>query len=133
MLLKVKKIGSEHNPIFCDFNITYDKVKNKVKRREIFNLKNSECQAKFFEATNFGDQFKKCFYGINNLESKCNKFFKTLDDMLHKCFSKVRIRSGKRKNEVTSLIERKTNLSLSLPSISCKLMQEIISHEIQKI
>ena len=70
---------------------------------------------------------------MNSLESKCDKFFKTLEDMLHKCFTKVRIKSGKRNNEVTCLIDRKPNLSLSLPSVSCKLMKEIITHEVQKI
>ena len=86
---KVKKIESDHNPIFCKFSIIYEKEKKNSKRRELFNLKNSECQAKFFEATNNGDQFQRCFLGENNFETKSNKFFKTLDDMLHKCFNKI--------------------------------------------
>ena len=53
--------------------------------------------------------------------------------MLHKCFTKVRIKHGKRNNDVTGLIDRKTNLSLSLQSVSCKLMKEIITYEIQKV
>ena len=129
---KVKKIESDHNPIFCKFSIIYEKEKKNSKRRELFNLKNSECQAKFFEATNNGDQFQRCFLGENNFETKSNKFFKTLDDMLHKCFNKIRIKPGRRKNEVSSLIETKTNLSLSLLSAKCKLAQQIISSEIQK-
>ena len=53
--------------------------------------------------------------------------------MLHKCFNKIRVKSGTRKNEVKSLIERKTKLSISLPALKCKLAHEIISSEIEKM
>ena len=128
-----QKIGSDHNPIHCKFSIFYDKKTSGLKRKELFNLKNGQCQAKFFEATNEGSQFQNCFEGNRDFESKSNKFFKTLDDKLHKCFSKIRIKSGGRKNEVSSLIEQKTKLSLSLPSLTCKLGKEIVLAEIMKI
>ena len=128
-----KKTRSDHNPMVCNFSINYEKDRSGLKRKEIFNLKSSECQKQFFEATNAGFKFQKCFDGNNKLESKFNRFFKTLDDMLQKSFTRVRIKSGVRKNEVRSLIERKSKLSLSLLSIKCKLAKEIIFHEINKI
>ena len=39
------------------------KKRKKEKRKEIFNLKNAECQATFFEATNGGPKCLNCFSG----------------------------------------------------------------------
>ena len=47
-----KKIGGDYNPIFCDFNIIYDKAKVGLNRREIFNLKNPECQVMGYSSKN---------------------------------------------------------------------------------
>ena len=74
-------------------------------------------------------QFQNCFDGNSSLECKSNRFIKTLDDVLHKCFTKIRIKSGVKKDEIRDLIQRKT---VSLPAVQCKLAREIISSEIQK-
>jgi hypothetical protein len=58
-----------------------------------------------FEATNVGFKFQKCFDGNNKIESNFNRFFKTLDEMSQKSFTKVQIKYGVRKNEVRSPIE----------------------------
>ena len=52
-----KKISSDHNPMMANFNIEYEKMTNKENRKEIFSLKNGECQSKFFEETNKGTNF----------------------------------------------------------------------------
>ena len=129
---KVKKIQSDHNTMFANFCITYEKARKSKNRREIFNLKNPENQARFFKATNEGVQFQKCFDGNSSLEFKSNRFIKTLDDVLHKCFTKIRIKSGVKKDEISDLIQRKTEMSVSLPAVQCKLAREIISSQIQK-
>ena len=64
----------------------YNKLRNNKARREIFNLKNKECQSNFFEETNKGFRFQQCFNSGQNFEDKCRKFVNTLDDTLHKCF-----------------------------------------------
>ena len=130
---KGKNIQSDHNPMLANFNICYEKGRKTRRRKEIFNLKNSEGQANFFEATNGGSRLQDCFNGNENLEIKSNRFLKTLDDVLHTCFRKIRIKSGPRQNEITTLIQRKSQLSLSLPSVVCKLLKEIIESEIMKI
>jgi hypothetical protein len=63
---------------------------------------------------------------------------KTLDDTLHKCFKKFRIkktgaRIGGAKTEVMELIMEKTKLSISLPSITCMLGKQIVENEILKL
>ena len=128
-----KKIQSDHNPMLAKFCINYEKGRNSKNRREIFNLKNPEGQAGFFEATNEGFKFQNCFDGNDSLECKTNRFIKTLDDMLHKCFAKIRIKSGIKKDEIKDIIKQKTEMSLSLSTVQCKLAREIISSEIQKM
>ena len=63
---------------------------------------------------------------------------KTIDDTLHKCFKKIRIqnirnKTGGDKTEVQKLILEKTTLSLSLPSIQCKLGKQIVESEILRL
>ena len=58
---------------------------------------------------------------------------KSLDDVLHTSFKKIRIKTGGRKTEAQELIEQKTKLSLSLSTVNCKLGREITVNEIQKI
>ena len=124
--------------MFASFNIEYQKSYNNQDRREIFNLKNGECQSKFFEETNSGLKFQQCFSFNGSFEAKCNKFLKTLDDTLHKCFKKIRIKKsgasiGGAHTEVQDLIMEKSKLSLSLPSIECMLGRQIVEDEIIRI
>ena len=81
---KKKKITSDHNPMFANFNIEYQKIKIKEERREIFNLKNEECQSNFFEETKKGTKFQNCFSSDRSFEDKCKKFMNTLDDALRR-------------------------------------------------
>ena len=71
-----KKVLSDHNPMFAGFNIEYQKSYNNQDRREICNLKNSECQSKKFEENNIGLKFQQCFSFNGSFEAKCNKFLK---------------------------------------------------------
>ena len=89
-----KKVESDHNPLYAKFDISYSKLKNSKKRREIFNLKNKECQELFFQDTNQGERLQKCFQSDQNFENQSRKFMKTVDDALHKSFKKIRINYG---------------------------------------
>ena len=129
-----KKVLSDHNPMLVSFSIEYDKGKNQKVRREMFNLKNPECQSQFFEETNKGLKFQQCFKPNLSFEAKCNKFIKTLDDSLHKCFTKIRIKKGGgRKSDIQGLIVEKAKLSISLPSVGCVLGKQIVENEITKL
>ena len=132
-----KTTKSDHNPMFARFKVEYRKNRFKVPRREIFNLKNEECQGKFFKDTNAGQKFQKCFWSNKNFEEKCTKFKNTLDDTLHKCFKKIRINKngnvGGARKEVNQLICEKNKLSLSLSLIQCKLGRCIVENEIDRL
>ena len=132
-----KKILSDHNPMFASFNIQYEKMRFKEPRKEIFNLKNQECQTKFLNMTNKGFKFQNCFKSNRSFDEKCSMFMHTLDDMLHGCFRKIRIpkkgKYGGSKSEVNELILQKNKLSLSLNTIGCKIGRCIIENEITKL
>ena len=100
-------------------------------------MKNEECQSNFFEETKTGTKFQNCFSSERSFEEKCQKFMNTLDDVLHKCFKKIRIgknwKSSSTDNEVQDLIMEKSKLSLSIPSIKCKLGKFIVENEIWRL
>ena len=50
---------SDHNPLIMEVDISWD-MKVKMDRVEIYNLRNSECQEKFFHFTNNSDMLTKC-------------------------------------------------------------------------
>ena len=132
-----KNIESDHNPIFVSFNLTYN-VKKPVHRREIFDFKSKEGQKKYFNVTSLSSKFSSCFNSSDATEQNVNRYFKTLDDILHQCFDKIRIKSQvpshkKNKSEIQVKIEERSNLKASLTSSQCKLLSTIIEQKIQDI
>jgi hypothetical protein len=91
-----KIIKSDHNTLFAKFSIDYRNVIWKRPRKEVFNLKNPVCQAKFTEVTNNSQKLRECFLNTLSFPEKCNTFFKTFDDILHQCFRKIRVGGGGR-------------------------------------
>ena len=87
-----KHIKSDHNVIYANFSLQYNRMKSKMKK-EFFNFKNRENQENFFKITSETKKFSNCFRNDDSLEIKSNKFFKTLNDAFHTCFKKIRIKS----------------------------------------
>ena len=86
----VKKIvESDHNLLYAKFTIEYKNTPWRQDRHEVFNLKNPECKAKFSEVTMDSSKLRKCFNGTQTFQEKCNRFFKSLNDILHQCFRKI--------------------------------------------
>ena len=50
---------SDHCPLFVELNIFFDKKILHIK--EIFNLRNKECQNNFFEVTSNSEDLRRCF------------------------------------------------------------------------
>ena len=82
----IKMVKSDHNPMICKFNIQYVRKPKKLKQWELFNLKNDECQTNFFYTTNSSLELQNCFTNNGNIEEESRRFFKTFDNILHKCF-----------------------------------------------
>ena len=86
-----KMIESHHNILYAKFTIEYENTPWKQVRQEVFNLRNPECQAKFSKVTNDSLKSRKCFNGSQTFQEECNKFYKSLDDILHQCFRKIKV------------------------------------------
>ena len=98
----------------ASFDIDYIIKKPEI-RQEIFNFKSKESQKKFFNVTNFSNKFGSCFNPNYTPEQNMNKYFKTLDDVLHQCFEKIRIKSrgpskNPRKSDIQIKIEERSNM-----------------------
>ena len=52
---------SDHNPLFCSFNLAYERQAKQSNRREIFNLKDEDCQKAFNEETDLTTKFTEVF------------------------------------------------------------------------
>ena len=100
----VKKVESDHNVILTHLKLAWSR-KLKEKRIEMFNLKNSDCQKKFKEATSSeynGNYLSEVFDENDDLNILAEKFMKRLNKTINKCFRKVRItnKMDKEKEEI---------------------------------
>ena len=134
---KGKTIESDHNIISAKFNLNYDVKKPEI-RQEIFDFKSQEGQMKFYRATSYSNKFGSCFNPNFSPEQNMNKYFKTLNDVLHQCFNKIRIRSkGPNKlskmSEIQMKIEELSKLKDCLLETKCKLLATILRQKIQDI
>ena len=93
-----KIVVSDHNTLYARFKMEYADVTFKKPKHEIFNLKNEACQKKFTNVTTDSVKLRKCFQSNNSFKEQSNKFFKTLDDFLHQCFKKIKIKKGNNKS-----------------------------------
>ena len=90
---KIRKKVSDHNTLFCKFSILLEVVHMTV-RKEFFQLKNIENQELFYEETNTTNKLTASFQENRTFPHNANIFFKVLNDCTHKCFKKVRVKSG---------------------------------------
>ena len=128
-------IESDHNGEILELDIEFSY--RKQERKEMFNLKNKACQAVFKIETEHNDNLAKVFDNDLPFEVQCNIWFKNFNDILHKCFKKVRIVNSLKKKEVASnknlLVER---VKLLKDSKSVKIdesMKTKIEERIKKI
>ena len=128
-----KIVKSDHNTLYGRFSIQYRNLSWKKPRKEMFNLKNIECQQRFTEVTNKSNKLKKCFSSNLKFEDQCNHFFKTFEDILHQCFKKVRIGTNKnKKSEIQELLDLQSHLKSSQTTNPCPEKLEEIEKQIIK-
>ena len=80
----VKAINSDHNTEFVRINLKVLPVKQV--KREIYNLKNENCQIIFKKLTDGTKEFAACLNSGYNVISKCEKWKKCLDKHIKKAF-----------------------------------------------
>ena len=81
-------IESDHNPLILDLDIQFSK--RKPERVEMFNLRNTVCQEAFKQETENNAALLEVFETELPFEIQSKKWFKEFNNILHKCFRKVR-------------------------------------------
>ena len=93
----VKVIKSDQNPIYLVADLPWD-VKVKKPRKEIFNLRNVECQAKYSEYANKSDFLTNCLID-RDVISGSKLWLKNMKFIIHENSRKIRL-NWKNKNEL---------------------------------
>ena len=91
------KVESDHNPIISKLKLTWN-LKPKLKRLELFYLKNQSCQEKFTIETSSSHnkgELSSIFDETDDLNKLADRFLKKLDKVIHKCFKKIRVTEKK--------------------------------------
>ena len=127
---------SDHNVLFCTFNIQYSNLRPSL-RREIFKFKEEVGQDNFARMTS-GNNFSHIFAQETSLPQKAGLFFSNLKKVIHKSFRKVRIvNGGKQKNEAKSqiqiMMDKRKELKLFLKSCTCKALSARVRSELNLI
>ena len=105
-----KVIETDHNALILDVSLQFSKKENV--RHKMFNLKNRECQLLFNLETENNNELLECFENELPFEAQSKKWLKTFNNILYKCFKKVRICDNKKKseNEQNSLLNERIKL-----------------------
>ena len=79
-----KVVKSDHNPLFLYLNIPWNTNVRKP-RREIFNLRNKECQAEFYRNTNNTEILSSSLEN-RDVVTGGKHWLKNLKTVIHRCF-----------------------------------------------
>ena len=88
----------DHNVLISKFDFQWNR-KIKQKLIEMYNLKNEDCRKKFTEYTNNVSAFWNFWLYWWRSKKSTEKFLKRLDNIIKKCFKKVRIKEKNNKHE----------------------------------
>ena len=131
-----KMITSDHNILFSRFCITFNRKPRKI-RTEFFQFKCEESKMKFYEETSSNSRLSSCFSSSHDFESGANRFFKLLNRLFHKCFKKIRIKTGSKKSAGDDTLQGKlklrTELKVFLTNNKCRIAEQIAKSRLEKI
>ena len=132
-LKKNKRIvETDHNGLLLDMEL--DVSKKKPEREEIFNLRNRACQEAFREETDKNKELLKCFENNLPLAVQSKKWKKVFDNILYKCFRKIRIVSKKETSKTEKLLTERVKLKKNVKCFNIdENMREKIRERIRQI
>ena len=111
----VKVVNSDHNILHSKFSITFTRKPIKIKT-EFFNFKSKEGIIKFEAETSTNTDLSECFLH-DDFRYGSSKFFKTLKHKIHRCFKKVRIRTGITNNAGDKIIQDKLKKRMEMKAL----------------
>ena len=101
----IKQTKSDHNILYCNFDLSYRKEPQAMLRKEVFNLKSLECQELFKNETENTSKFTDIFHSEEPFEQKTLKFQRCLKQSIRKCFRKVRVNKKEKNTEISKQLE----------------------------
>ena len=101
-------IESDHNSLILDLKINCENLR--IRRNKMLNLRNKANQEAYREETQTNQQLLNCFDGNISFEKKSMKWKRTFDNILKKCFQKVRIVKNKREYKTEKLLIKRIKL-----------------------
>ena len=111
---QVKVVESDHNPIYLLIDLPWD-TKIIKPRLEVFNLRNSECQANFLENTNSCDILTSCLIN-KDIRVGGKLWLKNMKFLIHANFKKIRLNGKSRVDEtIQSLFEKQSQMQKDTP------------------
>ena len=118
---RVKKV-TDHNVIYVEFNIKA-KRNQKRQRSEIFDFKNPEAQVTFQNLTENSEKLRNFGKIPYSPRTKSKLFFKSLNNLCHRSFRKIRIGSGtsfdvKRKERQEKLFLKKSEITNRIKNLT---------------
>ena len=118
---RVKKV-SDHNVIHATFKLRVKRNK-KSPRIEMFDFKNADSQKIFLELTENSQKLRNLGGMPYSPSTKSRLFFKSLNNICHRSFKKIRICSGalfnaKRKERHEKLFQKKTELENRIKNLT---------------
>ena len=118
-------IETDHNGLVLDMNLQVEK--NKPERKELFNFRNKLCQEAFHQETENKKELLECFENNLSVIDQSKKWKKSLNNILHKCFRKIRIVKKKEYSKTDDLLKERIVLKkkTKLENIEEKVRDEI--------
>ena len=125
-------IETDHNALIIDIDLNIDN--DKPKREEIYNLKNKVCQEAFREETDKNNDLLKCFENNKPFKTQCIRWKNTLDDIIKKCFKKIRIKPKKEETKSGKLLAERFTLKQQVKMVNDDNdLKNVLKHKIEQI
>ena len=131
-----KLITSDHNVLIGKFSIRFDRKPRRI-RQEFFQFKCEEGNKIFKEETSSNTHLSSCFSDPDDFKTNANKFYKALKGTFHKCFKKIRIKTGNTSiigtPSIQAKLKQKDELMEYVANSSCKMAQCIAKSKIEEV
>ena len=125
-------IESDHNALVIEMEINENK--EKPEREEIFNFRSKVGQEAFKNETESNESLLDCFKTNQPFEVQMRVWKQNFDDILKKCFKKVRIAPKKTKTKTEEMLKERVKLKNEAKSIEMdENVKELIKERIENI
>ena len=122
---------SDHVTMIMDLKLSYSKPAQS--RVEMYNLKNQEGQAQFYEITSCGDSLSRCFQNNFPLKSQIIQWEKKFKSCIAQAFTKIRITNKKKETESQNLIKERNNLRNKMKTVQDSIEREKVNEDINEV